>query len=65
MGVSILSLLSFAFVTYKTHTAIFHNLSLFQDLAVAMKKLGLNPTETEIQDLVRLKFRDKTKFCLN
>ncbi len=24
----------------------------FQDLAVAMKKLGLNPTETEIQDLI-------------
>ncbi len=23
--------------------------SFFQDLAVAMKKLGLNPTETEIQ----------------
>lgn len=23
-----------------------------QDLAVAMKKLGLNPTETEIQDLI-------------
>ena len=25
---------------------------LFQDLAVAMKALGLNPTETEIQDLI-------------
>ena len=24
----------------------------FQDLAVAMKALGLNPTETEIQDLI-------------
>ena len=24
----------------------------FQDLATAMKKLGLNPTETEIQDLI-------------
>ncbi len=24
----------------------------FQDLAIAMKKLGLNPTETEIQDLI-------------
>ena len=27
-------------------------MTLFQDLAVAMKKLGLNPTETEIQDLI-------------
>ena len=31
---------------------IFSLFSFFQDLAVAMKKLGLNPTETEIQDLI-------------
>ena len=24
----------------------------FKDLSIAMKKLGLNPTETEIQDLI-------------
>ena len=27
-------------------------LAILQDLATAMKKLGLNPTETEIQDLI-------------
>jgi hypothetical protein len=34
------------------HSSFISALLLFQDLAIAMKKLGLNPTETEIQDLI-------------